>query len=59
MSVTYKVTLIFFQYVKLFHVSFEGSFLLPSGEILAGKVVRLDTKVTEFAFKLDNLVYKQ
>lgn len=58
MSVIYNVTLIFFQYVKLFHVSFQGSFLLPSGEILSGKVVRVDMKIIEFTFKLDNLVCK-
>lgn len=59
MSVTYNVTLIFFQYVKLFHVSFQESFLLPSEEILVGKVMRLDTKIIQFTFKLDNLIYKQ
>ena len=56
---TYNVTLIYFQYLKLCHVSFQGSFLLPSGEILSGKAVRLDTKIIEFPFKLDNLGYKQ
>lgn len=59
MSGTYNVAFIFFQYLKFFRVHFQGSFLLPSGEILPGKVVRLETNIIEFTFKLDNLVYKQ
>lgn len=32
---------------------------MSSGEILAGKAMRLNMKIIEFTSKLDNLVYKE